>query len=153
MTMRRPNLAALAALLLGGMVASVAWALHARSLPLVTARAEGTGPSEAAEWFLGEVVEELELSEEQQATVDRIRRENAERIERLETALRSTQSVIREVEEAPVLDEAMAGDLIWQEAEIAAYLWGTRTRITSEVYRVLTPDQRVEFHELRSQEN
>lgn len=151
MRTRRSNLAALAALLLGGLVSSVAWALHAGTLSLATGRAEGAGPSGAAEWFLDEVVEELGLSQEQQAIVERIREESAARIERLETALRSTGSAVRAAEEAPVFDEATAGNLIRQQAEIAAYLWGTRTRTASEVYRVLTPAQRDEFHELRSQ--
>jgi Spy/CpxP family protein refolding chaperone len=149
---KRSNLTTLAALLLGAMVSSFAWALHARTLPLSSESMEGFVAPDAGEWFLGEVVESLDLSEEQQATVEGIRSRNAARIRRMEAALASTRSAIRSVEEADVFDEAMAGNLILREAEVAGYLWGTRTRITAEVYRVLTPEQRVSFRDLRSRD-
>lgn len=150
--MRRRNLAILAALLAGAMISSVAWALHSRSLPLAAGQVAGPGASEATIWFVDEALAEFDLSEEQAASIDRIRRESADRIQRLETAMAGTRSALRAAEEAAVFDETMAGNLIRQQAEIAAYLWGTRTRITSDVYRILTSKQRVAFSTFRSQQ-
>ena len=57
---------------------------------------------------------------EQVASIERIQRESADRIQRLEAAMANSRSALRAAEEAVVFDEAMAGNLIRQQAEIAA---------------------------------
>ena len=37
-----------------------------------------------------------------------------------------------------------------QQMEIAGFLWGTRTRVAVEIFRVLTPEQRLHFQALRN---
>ena len=150
--MRRQKLVTVAAILVCAMGSSIAWALRSGSLPIPAGHAAGPGASEVSIWLVDEAIAELDLSEAQAAAIEGIRSESADRIRRLETAIADMRSALRAVEEAAVFDEAMAGNLIRQQAEIAAYLWGTRTRIASDVYRILTPEQRLALSTLRSQQ-
>jgi Spy/CpxP family protein refolding chaperone len=147
--MNRRALSTLSAFCLGAFLTSAVWGLRATGYAAEAATEDPPGRPDVGVWLLDEVVSQLDLTGDQAAAIRRTHEANSPGIDRLRTGLELTQAELRATEEAEVFDEARAAGLIVKKAELAAYLWGTRTRVTSEIYRGLTPVQRARFSAVR----
>ena len=146
MTRRTPS--TMGALLLAGLLATALWGV----------RPDASGPRGQANagelagevWHFEPALEELALDEEQERRIERVLAAENDRVQRLEGELRETERALRDAANQAVFDEELAGQIVRHRAELSAYLWGTRARVESQVYRVLTPEQRLQYSELRA---
>lgn len=95
------------------------------------------------------LVSQLELSRTQTGQIEEISAREGPRVRRLEQAFAESADELRRAELALPFDETLVATLVGRQAELAAHLRGTESRVVSRIVGVLTPEQRRRFAELR----
>jgi Spy/CpxP family protein refolding chaperone len=96
------------------------------------------------------VLAQLGLDEMQREQIARLRAREQTRIELLQRALDASERELRLAELAHPFDAKRVNELVANQAELAAYLRGTESRVIAEIAALLTPEQRHRFLSLRA---
>jgi Spy/CpxP family protein refolding chaperone len=93
-------------------------------------------------FFAGKMAQELNLTADQQTQINSIMQAERPKMQPLMQQLRSDEQQIREASKATPFDEAKVTSLANQEAQVRAQLTVERARVQSQIFQVLTPEQR-----------
>jgi protein CpxP len=88
------------------------------------------------------MAQELNLTDAQQAQINSIMQAERPKMQPLMQQLRSDKQQIREATKSGAFDEAKVTSLANDEAQVRARLTVERARMQSQIYQVLTPEQR-----------
>jgi periplasmic protein CpxP/Spy len=99
----------------------------------------------------GAMFQNLNLTEDQKARMKQIRESFSERTKSLREQLRAKGQELRQANESGTFNEALATQVLTQEAGLKAKLMGEQSRLHQEMLTVLTPEQRTQMEQLREQ--
>ncbi|HEV2884734.1 MAG TPA: Spy/CpxP family protein refolding chaperone [Pyrinomonadaceae bacterium] len=93
----------------------------------------------------------LNLTDDQKARMKQIRESFGERTKSLREQLRAKRQELRQANGSGTFNEALATQVLTQEAGLKAKLMGERFRLHQEMLTVLTAEQRTQMEQLREQ--
>ena len=93
----------------------------------------------------------LNLTEDQKARIQQIRESFGERTETLREQLRAKHQELRQVNQGGTFNEALATQILSQEATLKAKLMGEQFKLRQETLSVLTAEQRTQLEQQREQ--
>lgn len=100
----------------------------------------------------GEILRDLNLSQEQFRAIRRLLGENQPRVRAAQMDFREAQEALDDAIYADTVDEALVQSLTKRSADAQATLMKLRTENEFAIRRVLTPEQVTKFRELRKQQ-
>lgn len=99
----------------------------------------------------GAMFHNLNLTEDQKARMKQIRETFGERTKSLREQLRAKRQELRQANQSGTFNEALATQVLTQEAGLKVKLMGEQFRLHQEMLTVLTPEQRTQMEQLREQ--
>jgi protein CpxP len=99
----------------------------------------------------GAMFHNLNLTDDQKARMKQIRESFGERTKSLREQLRAKRQELRQAEENGTFNEALATQVLTQEAGLKARLMGEQFKLRQEMLTVLTPEQRTQMEQLRAE--
>ncbi len=93
----------------------------------------------------------LNLTEDQKARMQQIRQGFGERTKSLREQLRTKRQELRQASQSGTFNEALATQILTQEAGLKAKLMGEQFRMHQETLTVLTAEQRTQLEQAREQ--
>ncbi len=93
----------------------------------------------------------LNLTEDQKAKMQQIRESFGERTKSLRGELRAKHQELRQAQQGGTFNEALATQVLSQEATLKAKLMGEQFKLHQEMLTVLTPEQRTQMEQQREQ--
>lgn len=142
-TKRIVIVASIAAVLVAGSV--FAFAQHHRG-----GRFAGTGVPAFAQKFLNRASVYLDLSEEQEAQIKAILEAEKPKVQPLIAQLAATRKALNEATDNGTFNEAQVKALADKQGETLAALIVEKERVKTQIYAVLTPEQRAKAEQFRS---
>jgi Spy/CpxP family protein refolding chaperone len=114
------------------------------------------GPGEKHGGFRGghfgqRMAAELGLTDQQQTQIKQILQNEKANVEPLREQLRSAHQQMLAATKGGAFDEAQVRSLANQQAQTQANLIVEREKVKAEIYKVLTPDQRVKADQMQAQ--
>lgn len=91
----------------------------------------------------------LDLAHDQWERIEQVRERERAWLEQLRCALERSERDLRSAETELPFDAKRINDLVVSEAELIAYLRGTESRMIAAIARLMTPDQKRRFSEIR----
>jgi protein CpxP len=101
--------------------------------------------------MLGLLAHRLDLTDAQQAQVKAIMTKEKPAVQPLMQQMAQSRSQLRQLAMSGAFDEARARELASQQAQTMTELTVQRTRIESELYQVLTTEQKAKLNDLVNQ--
>lgn len=99
----------------------------------------------------GGMFHNLNLTEDQKARMKQIRESFGERTRSLRQELRAKRQELRQAQQGGTFNEALATQVLSQEATLKARLMGEQFKLHQEMLTVLTPEQRTQMEQQREQ--
>lgn len=99
----------------------------------------------------GQMFRGINLTEDQRARMNQIRESFNQRTQPLRQELRTKRQELRQASEGGTFNEALATQKLQETASIQARLMGERFRMRQEMLSVLTPEQRQQLEQKRSE--
>ena len=99
----------------------------------------------------GAMFHNLNLTDDQKARMKQMRQSFGERTKTLREQLRAKHQELRQANESGTFNEALATQILTQEAGLKAKLMGEQFKLHQEMLTVLTPEQRTQMDQLREQ--
>lgn len=99
----------------------------------------------------GAMFHNLNLTDDQKARMKQIRESFGERTKSLHEQLRAKRQELRQANESGTFNEALATQVLTQEAGLKAKLMGEQFKLRQEMLTVLTPEQRTQMEQLRAE--
>jgi protein CpxP len=99
----------------------------------------------------GGMFHNLNLTDDQKARMKQIRQGFGERTKSLREQLRAKHQELRQANESGTFNEALATQILTQEAGLKAKLMGEQFKLHQEMLTVLTPEQRTQMEQARAQ--
>lgn len=99
----------------------------------------------------GAMFHNLNLTDDQKARMKQIRESFGERTKSLHEQLRAKRQELRQSNESGTFNEALATQVLTQEAGLKAKLMGEQFKLRQEMLTVLTPEQRTQMEQLRAE--
>jgi protein CpxP len=93
----------------------------------------------------------LNLTEDQKARMTQIRESFGTRTKGLREQLRAKRQELRQAQQGGTFNEALATQVLSQEATLKARMMGERHKLHQEMLSVLTQEQRTQMEQLREQ--
>ena len=101
--------------------------------------------------FRGAGFHNLNLTDDQKARMKQIRQSFGEQTKSLREQLRTKQQELRQVNDGGTFNEALATQILTQEAALKAKLMGEQFKLRQEMLTVLTAEQRTQLEQARAQ--
>lgn len=99
----------------------------------------------------GMMLRGLDLTDAQKAQVKTIMETNRAKVKPLMESMRANREALRSATENGKFDEAQVQSLANEQASLSAQLLVERTRVKSQVYQILTPEQKEKAATLRTE--
>ena len=93
----------------------------------------------------------LNLTDDQKARMKQVRESFGERNKSLREQLRAKHQELRQAQQGGTFNEALATQVLSQEATLKAKLMGEQFKLHQEMLTVLTPEQRTQLEQQREQ--
>ena len=101
--------------------------------------------------FGGAGFRNLNLTEDQKSRMQTIRQSFGERTKSLREQLRAKQQELRQASQSGTFNEALATQILTQEAGLKAKMMGEQFRLHQEMLTVLTAEQRTQLEQARAE--
>jgi len=101
--------------------------------------------------FGGGMFHNLNLTDDQKARMKQIREGFGERTKSLRDQLRANRQELRKASEGGTFNEALATQVLTQEAGLKAKMMGEQFKLRQEMLTVLTPEQKTQMEQMREQ--
>jgi protein CpxP len=121
------------------------------ALGVSLAAAEGMRHHRGHGFLSGRMAQALNLTADQQAQIKSLMQAEKPKMQPLMGQLRSDEQQIREATQATPFDEAKVSALAANEAQARAQITVERARMQSQIYRLLTPEQRTKAESMHQQ--
>jgi Spy/CpxP family protein refolding chaperone len=101
------------------------------------------------ERHLERMTDRLGLNDAQRAAVRTALDQSRPQLREIQDKLRANRQALRDLTAADTLDENRVRQLAQEQGQLHAEMIVQRTRVRSEIHKVLTPEQRERMHERR----